>query len=98
MADGNAVGKSITMYPEQWALLHQVSKDAGQGTISAGARFLITDWLRLKRLEQHAGQVAQLAYSALVGAITADEALEEIAGSPLVLGTLPDSAHNGGRK
>lgn len=41
--------RNITMYPLDWATATQVAKDNGLGSVSAGLRFIVRDWLRLKR-------------------------------------------------
>ena len=40
--------RNITMYPLDWATATQVAKDNGLGSVSAGLRFIIRDWIRLK--------------------------------------------------
>jgi len=40
---------SVTLYPVDWATAAQVAKDYGLTGVSAGLRFIIRDWLRLKR-------------------------------------------------
>lgn len=41
--------RSVSMFSEQWAVLRQVAKDTGLGSVSAAARYVITDWQRLKK-------------------------------------------------
>ena len=40
--------RSITLYPLDWATATQVAKDFGLGSVSAGLRFIVRDWIRLK--------------------------------------------------
>lgn len=49
--------KSISMYPQHWAILWQLAKDLGLGSISAAARYVIADWQRLREAER-AGRLA----------------------------------------
>ena len=39
---------TISMEPMDWAIIHQVAKDMGLASRSAGVRFIIRDWQRLK--------------------------------------------------
>lgn len=44
----NMVARNFSILPEQEAVLIQVAKDMGLGSVSAGLRYIITDWMRLK--------------------------------------------------
>lgn len=48
---GSIVAKHISMYPQDWAVVHQLAKDAGLSR-SAGLRYIVRDWLRLKERER----------------------------------------------
>jgi hypothetical protein len=43
------VARNVSLYPEQHAVLIQVAKDTGLGNVSAALRYIITDWVKLKR-------------------------------------------------
>lgn len=43
-----AKNRNFSLYPEQEALLLQVAKDFGLGSMSAALRFVVHDWLRLR--------------------------------------------------
>lgn len=45
--------RSISLYPEQHATIAQFAADSGLG-YSAALRFIIQDWVRLKRAAIHA--------------------------------------------
>lgn len=45
-------GRSITMEPVDWAMVMQVAREFGLGSLSAGVRFIIRDWQRLKGLAE----------------------------------------------
>lgn len=40
---------TISMEPTDWAVVFQVAKDMGVASRSAGVRYIIRDWLRLKK-------------------------------------------------
>ena len=46
--DGLAKNRNFSLYPEQEAVLVQVAKDNGLGSVSAALRFVVTDWVRLR--------------------------------------------------
>jgi len=47
--DGQLVqGKSVTLYPIDWATATQVAKDYGLASVSAGIRFIIRDWMKMR--------------------------------------------------
>ena len=47
---GSIEGRSISMYPHEWAIVHQLAKDIGLNR-SAGIRWIIHEWQRLKAEE-----------------------------------------------
>ena len=49
--DKAAKGRNLSLYPEQEAVLVQTAKEFGLGTMSGALRFVIVDWVRLRRLE-----------------------------------------------
>lgn len=48
MTQERVEGKMVTMYPEQWAVLHQLAKDLGLGSVSAANRYVISEFVRMK--------------------------------------------------
>ena len=40
---------TITMEPIDWAVVHQIAKDMGLSSRSAGVRFIVRDWQRMKQ-------------------------------------------------
>ena len=47
MPDNSALKRSVSLFPEDMALVHQYSKDRGQ-TFSGGLRLIIREWAELK--------------------------------------------------
>jgi len=43
---------SVSMEPIYWAIIHQVAKDMGLSSRSAGLRFIIREWERMKQLTE----------------------------------------------
>ena len=43
-----AVGRNISLYPTELAMLQQIAKDHGLGSISAAVRFVLHDWAKMK--------------------------------------------------
>lgn len=39
---------SVTLYPVDWATVTEVAKENGLASVSAGLRFIIRDWIRLR--------------------------------------------------
>jgi len=69
------VTQNLSIYPEDRAVLHQVAKDYGLASLSAAARFIIRDWVKMKQT----GEDGHLARAWLAGVVTAEEAMEVIA-------------------
>jgi hypothetical protein len=44
---------TITMEPADWAVVYQIAKDMGLSSRSAGVRFIIRDWQRLKAAAEY---------------------------------------------
>ena len=79
--------RNISMYPEHWAVLHQICKEISLASVSAANRYVITDWQRLKQRELEGnGRLMRVVAGYLAKTITAEEAMEAIAGSPEMLG------------
>lgn len=76
------VKTSVSLYPEDIALLHQVGKDYGLGSKSAAARHIIREWYKMKRLQMH---IAGLMQACLGGYITAEEVVDELLSRPSLL-------------
>lgn len=52
--DSQAVkARNVTLYPTDWAVAIQVAKEYGLGSVSAGLRFIIRDWQRLKAAAEY---------------------------------------------
>ena len=49
MENQSTRNSSVSLYPVDWATAAQVAKDYGLTGVSAGLRFIIRDWLRLKQ-------------------------------------------------
>lgn len=52
-------GRSITMEPVDWATVGQVAKEFGLSSLSAGVRFIIRDWQRLRGMAEAHSRVAE---------------------------------------
>ena len=48
------VTQNLSLYPSDLAVLQQVGKDFGLGSVSAAARYIIREWLQLKRAQREA--------------------------------------------
>jgi hypothetical protein len=46
MEQAKIVPKTVSLYPDDWAVVQQVAKDTGQRSMSGGLRFIIADWAR----------------------------------------------------
>jgi hypothetical protein len=44
-----AIGCNISLYPTERAMLKQIAKDHGLGSISAAVRFVLHDWMKLRK-------------------------------------------------
>ena len=69
------VTQNLSIYPEDRAVLHQVAEDYGLASVSAAARFIIRDWVKMKQ----AGEDGPVVRAWLAGLISAKEAMERIA-------------------
>ena len=69
---GSIVGRTVSMYPQEWAIVHQVAKDMGLNR-SAGIRWIIREFLRLKAEEQARQQRIRILEAYRNGYITETE-------------------------
>ena len=42
------VGRNVSLYPADWAVVQQVAKDGGYNGLSGGLRFIIRRWQQLE--------------------------------------------------
>ena len=47
MSQNNVIPRNVSLYPEDYAIVHQFAKDRGQ-TFSSGLRLIIREWAELK--------------------------------------------------
>lgn len=52
MGKRRMVRKTITMEVEDLAVVRQVAKDCGHGSISGGLRYIVRDWKRMQQEER----------------------------------------------
>jgi len=48
--------KAITLRPSEVAILHQIGKDYGLASFSAAVRFVLADWMKMKRADYGDGR------------------------------------------
>ena len=53
------VTQNLSLYPQDLAVLRQVGKDYGLGSVSAAARLIIREWMQFKRVQREAQQRSQ---------------------------------------
>ena len=56
MDDQARIIKTISLYPDQEAILIKAAKEFGLGSLSAAVRFVINDWVKTKGTEFAAPQ------------------------------------------
>ena len=49
--DERAKTKSIMLFPSEIATFHQIAKDFGLASLSAAVRFVLNDWMRMKKAD-----------------------------------------------
>ena len=47
----NVITRNISIYPDQEAVIVQFARESGLESVSAALRFIINDWVNLKRAE-----------------------------------------------
>jgi len=78
MKEQRVEGRNVSMYPQQWAVVHQVAKDTGLASTSAGLRFIIHDWQRVKLELMRQRHRVRIVDALLEGHITEAEAAEAL--------------------
>lgn len=69
------ITQNLSLYPTDRAVLHQVAKDRGLGSVSAAARYIIREWLEAKQFQT---MTRALLHAQVAGALTPDEVVEAL--------------------